>query len=520
MVRKRIVFISCLAAVAAATLPLVLAGWLAWQGAQHEARVRLQATAHWAIQRAQLSFEGARQALAAMQQSHEVPCSAAHITQMQALTANTRFIEEIGYFQAGLLRCTSWGVVTRPVLRGAGDYRLADGTEVFTSVHPLVGQSTAMVGLQQGDYNVLIISSRLADVLTESPMQIGLIGADGSLLAYNDGADVPLLAALAQGRDAPAGLIVEQATAPGWRALVAGPQAPASAVLNSQMLWLLPLALACAAGLVGLVIGLCRRRLSPLGELQIAVRQREFEVHYQPIMHLASGRCAGAEALVRWRRPDGSLVRPDLFIPLAEDSGLIQPITDQILEAVVNDLGELLRSDPDLHVAVNLCAEDLKSGRVLPVVKRVLHGSGIAPAQLWLEATERGFMDIERARQTIEAARAEGHRVAIDDFGTGYSSLQYLQGLPLDVLKIDKAFIDTLGADAATSAVTGHIIDMAHELGLRIVAEGVETLGQAEYLQERKVDYVQGWLYAKALPVAPFLAFCREYRGPVQSGGA
>ncbi|UFH51330.1 EAL domain-containing protein [Pseudomonas sp. KNUC1026] len=517
--RKRIVLISCLAAVAAATLPLVLAGWLAWQGAQREARMRLQATAQWAIQRAQLSFEGAQQALATMQQSYEVPCSAGHIAQMQALTANTRFIEEIGYFQDGRLRCSSWGTVNQVVLQGAGDYRLANGTEVFTSVHPLVGQGTAMVGLQQGDYNALIISSRLADVLTESPMQIGLLGANGTLLAHNDGADSRLLAVLAEGGEAPAGLLAEQAAAPGWQAVVAGPQAPA-AVFTTQMLWLLPLALACGAGLVGLVIALCRRRLSPLGELQIAVRQREFEVHYQPIMHLASGGCAGAEALVRWRRPDGSMVRPDLFIPLAEESGLIQPITDLVLEAVVDELGALLRSDPQLHVAVNLCAEDLKSGRVLPVVARVLEGTGIAAEQLWLEATERGFMDIDRARQTIETARAAGHRVAIDDFGTGYSSLQYLQGLPLDVLKIDKAFIDTLGADAPTSAVTDHIIDMARELGLRIVAEGVETVAQADYLRAREVDYVQGWLYAKALPAQQFLAFCREHRVPAQRGGA
>ncbi|PVZ19858.1 sensor c-di-GMP phosphodiesterase, contains CSS-motif sensor and EAL domain [Pseudomonas sp. URIL14HWK12:I9] len=501
-------------------VPLVMATWLAKQGVEREARIHLQSTAQWAIRRAQLSFEGARQALDAMQQSTEPACSTAHIAHMQSLTANTRFIEEIGYFEGGLLRCNSWGTVATPVHQGAADYLLDDGTEVFTAIRPQVGNGTAMVGLQRGNYNVLIIPSRLADVLTDSPMQIGLVANNGALLAYNDGADRARLATLVQGAQPPAGMWVEQAQAPGWRAIVVSPQTSFSSLLNAQWLWLLPLAIVCAAALVGLVAWLCYRRLSPLGELQIAVSRGEFEVHYQPIMHLAGGQCVGAEALVRWRRPDGSLVRPDLFIPLAEESGLIQPITDQVLALIVKDLGPLLRRHPQLHIAVNLCAEDLKSGRALPVIKRVLEGSGIDPAQLWLEATERGFMDIERARQTIEAAREAGHRVAIDDFGTGYSSLQYLQGLPLDVLKIDKAFIDTIGADAATSAVTGYIIDMAHELGLGIVAEGVETLAQAEYLKARQVDYVQGWLYARALPLEQFLAFFEEHRAPAEGAGA
>ncbi|KFC66995.1 EAL domain protein [Devosia sp. LC5] len=204
------------------------------------------------------------------------------------------------------------------------------------------------------------------------------------------------------------------------------------------------------------------------------------------------------------------MVRPDLFIPLAEESGLILPITDQVIEAVIADLGTTLVADRSLHVAVNFCADDIRTGRMLPILEHKLRNAGIRPQQIWLEATERGFIDIEAARATMSRARAMGHSVAIDDFGTGYSSLQYLQDLPLDALKIDKSFIDTIGKGSATSSVTPHIIAMAKTLGLFTVAEGIETQEQADYLIDQAVGFGQGWLYARPLPAKAFIAFHQQ----------
>ena len=164
-------------------------------------------------------------------------------------------------------------------------------------------------------------------------------------------------------------------------------------------------------------------------------------------------------------------------------------------------------ADRSLHVAINLCASDIETGRVLDVLERALAGSGIEAQQIWLEATERGFINVDAARATLEKARARGHAVAIDDFGTGYSSLASLQSLPLDALKIDKAFVDTIATDAATSSVTPHIIAMARGLKLQIVAEGIETQAQADYLAAQQVEFGQGWLFAKALPAPEFLTF-------------
>jgi sensor c-di-GMP phosphodiesterase-like protein len=279
---------------------------------------------------------------------------------------------------------------------------------------------------------------------------------------------------------------------------------------REQRILMLPLGILMAGFIVAIVVWFSRRRLSLRGELAIAVQRREFIAHYQPLIELKTGRCVGAEALVRWRRPDGALVAPDLFIPLAEASGLIVQITDQVVAAVIADLGALLVANRDLHIAVNLSAEDIKTGRIPELLHAALAGTGIRAEQIWLEATERGFMDVTVARAALEQARAYGHPVAIDDFGTGYSSLSYLQQLPLDALKIDKSFIDTICTDSATSSVTPHIIDMAKTLQLKIVAEGIETRAQADYLLERSVEYGQGWLYSRALPAPEFIAFHRR----------
>nr|WP_274601965.1 EAL domain-containing protein [Pseudomonas typographi] len=475
---------------------------------------RLTNVAELALARAERSFRGAAQVLGTMQATTLAPCSEAHIAHMQALTANTPFIEEVGYIAGGMLRCSSWGVVQTQVNATPADFRSADGIDVHTQVQPLVAQGSTMVALQQGDYNVLILPARLVDVITDRDVQIGLRASNGQWIATSAGASAQWLG------EAHPDWLQAQVQGEGWQAVAMQPREHLRGALGRELLWLLPIGMLTAAVLVAWVVWLSRKRLSPLAELALAVRHEEFVVHYQPIMQLATGVCVGAEALVRWQRPDGTMVRPDLFIPLAEESGLVQPITDQVVRAVVRELGTLLAADRSVHIAVNLCAEDIKSGRILPVIDQALHGTDVRPEQLWLEATERGFMAPDSARQTIEAARARGHSVAIDDFGTGFSSLQYLQNLPLDALKIDKAFIDTLGAEAATSSVTGHIIDMARALNLFIVAEGIETQAQADYLRARQVDFGQGWLYAKAMPAEQFTAFYQHCKAQVGSGPA
>jgi c-di-GMP phosphodiesterase len=270
---------------------------------------------------------------------------------------------------------------------------------------------------------------------------------------------------------------------------------------------LIPLSVAMAILCGAVSIWLLSRPRSPRAALAEAVHNRQFVIHYQPIIELATRRCIGAEALVRLRGADGSLIRPDLFIAYAEDTGLIGSITRLVVELVVEELGDLLRRDRAMHVAINLSGSDIVSGSILQVLDQALGNTDIAAQQVWLEATERSFINTEGARTTLAELQRRGHRTVIDDFGTGYSSLKYLKDLPIDTLKIDKAFIETVGTAAPTSNVTGHIIAMARELNLSLVAEGVETEAQSTFLIEHNVRFAQGWLFARAVPIHAFLDF-------------
>jgi sensor c-di-GMP phosphodiesterase-like protein len=235
--------------------------------------------------------------------------------------------------------------------------------------------------------------------------------------------------------------------------------------------------------------------------LRTAARRREFFVEYQPVVELDSRRWVGAEALVRWKR-GSRIIRPDLFIPSAEESGIITFITRCVAEIVAADLPGLLSIDPEFQVAMNLSAVDLRSESSLAVIGEILHAEGVSPHHLEVEATERGFLQGSEARDLLSRIHALGVSIAIDDFGTGYSSLACLQTLCLDTLKIDKAFVDTIGTDGATSQVVLHIIEMAHSLKLEMVAEGVETEEQAFFLEKRGVRYAQGWLFARPMAIS------------------
>ncbi len=512
MSRLRVIIGGTVLAVLAAAVPIAVMVYATWDRAVSVEQQRLHAIAERSLRRTEVSYQEALAALKSAEATVLPPCGVEHIQRMQTLVMTTPSSDQMGYFEGGKLRCTSWGPFQQDVDQPTPDHVTSDGAGITVNVRPEAAGRRPMLSMMYGSYDVLVDPRRFVDVIVDPDVRLALASPDGRLLTQQDGMDQALLQRLLRepGEGLDRDTLYASARSGEWLAIATAPRTALAATFRQQAWLFVPLGLLMAAAGAGLVIWLSRRRLSMRGELGIAIRRRELYLHYQPIIELDTGICVGAEALVRWQRPDGTQVRPDLFIPLAEEAGMIAAITDLVIENVVADMRELLAEDRSAHIAINLAAEDISSGRALKVISQRMAGSGILPQQIWLEATEHGFLDIDRARTMLAAARRAGHSVAIDDFGVGYSSLQYLQQLPLDALKIDKSFVDAIGTESATSPVTPHIIGMARELGLWVVAEGVETEAQLAYLHSQHVQFGQGWLFSRPLPRDEFIAFHRK----------
>jgi Amt family ammonium transporter len=235
--------------------------------------------------------------------------------------------------------------------------------------------------------------------------------------------------------------------------------------------------------------------------LRRALERRELRVFYQPIIDLTSGRIDGIEALLRWEHPERGLLNPDDFITIAEETGLIVPIGTWVLDQACRQAQRWQASIPSLdplRVSVNLSGRQLGDHSLVEDVSSVLRGTGIDPALVELEITESVLMeDVEASRQALNELHALGVRLAVDDFGTGYSSLSYLRRFPVDLLKVDRSFIDALDDGGDDAAIVTAIITLAHTLGLVAVAEGVESEGQLEALRQLRCDRAQGFHMAR-----------------------
>jgi EAL domain-containing protein (putative c-di-GMP-specific phosphodiesterase class I) len=243
-------------------------------------------------------------------------------------------------------------------------------------------------------------------------------------------------------------------------------------------------------------------------DLRHAIERNELDVFYQPQARVDNGQIVGAEALVRWRHPTRGMVSPADFIPLAEETGLINAIGEWVLRTACAQLQGWLESGvPAMRVAVNLSVKQLLKKDFASTVEQVLADTGLAPSLLELEITESTLM--ENAQDTLTALhrlRSLGVRLSIDDFGTGYSSLSYLKRFPVDIIKIDRSFVRDVSHDADDAAIVTGIIALAHSLRLNVVAEGVETESQLRFLREQSCDMQQGYYLSPPVPAAQFAA--------------
>jgi diguanylate cyclase (GGDEF)-like protein/PAS domain S-box-containing protein len=255
-----------------------------------------------------------------------------------------------------------------------------------------------------------------------------------------------------------------------------------------------------------------RERQALDSDLKLAVDRREFELFYQPLVSVSDRRLVSLEALIRWNHPERGFVNPDAFIPAAEESGAIQQIGDWVIDAacvqVRNWLDAGLTAVP---VAVNVSGNQFLSGDLVGTVNAALQRTGLDPRYLHVETREEAVLrDFEKSLHVMRALQERGVEIAIDDFGTGYSSLTYLKRLPLTSVKIDRSFTFDLASDPGGAAMASAIIAMSHSIGLRVVAEGIETEDQLAFLRANDCDEMQGFLQGAPMPAADFTLPLRQ----------
>ena len=247
-------------------------------------------------------------------------------------------------------------------------------------------------------------------------------------------------------------------------------------------------------------------RLEMITSLRDGIAGGEMILNYQRKVHLATMSSAGAEALVRWRHPVRGLIPPGEFIPLAEQTGLIRRLDLWTLDAATRQMQEWRTKGSDLAVAVNLGAESLRQSDLASLVSQVLEETGTPPQRLTLEITESSMMaDPDLAQRVLNQIHEIGVRISIDDFGTGYSSLAYLRGLPVDEIKVDQSFIKNMSLDASDACIVRSVIDLGHNLGMRVVGEGIEDGRTADLLASMGCDFAQGFYFGRPLSPDEFV---------------
>nr|WP_315444882.1 EAL domain-containing protein [uncultured Pseudomonas sp.] len=503
-------FLAMIAAVLSASLLIAGGMFVAMRQVEQSESQVMNAQGERFLARLEQLFGQLRESLDDLEAQPLRSCDDEMIATLRQVTFNYRFVYEAAYMDASRIcsnrpRQEGMSVVRAPDIKGPTySYWLNTTTE------PDENRAALMLG--RGNFRVATSRGHLTDMVDLSPGSSLLVVLDHGTRA------IPVLGAdqvwppsehwPPKSRDAlqvtQTRLIYRMPTNnPEYQLVLITPRTGMH--IPAIWWWMVPVCLGLGAFVGFVVFLLVRQRQSLDAELHGAIRRGELQVLYQPIFDLDSRNCVGAEALLRWRRPDGTLTSPDLFIPLAENTGQIRQMTDFVLQRLLEQLGPVLRANPQLYISVNLAACDVMVPRIGQVMARLLSLHRVAAKQIAFEVTERGLIDVVVARENLQALRDVGHQVLIDDFGTGYCSLAYLQTLPVDCLKIDKAFIDALGHDAASSGVAPHIIHMAQALDLKVIAEGIELESQAILLSSEGVKFGQGWLFAHALSAVQFI---------------
>jgi sensor c-di-GMP phosphodiesterase-like protein len=447
--------------------------------------------------------------------SDRPPCSQARRQVLQRIDAVSSYIQFVGRLDRGRIVCASYGEFEVPLELGKPDLISANGFAIWLDIQFRFAADKRFIGIGNDKFVAVIHKSLPVDTtVAEQNVSLAIISLAGQRTMSTRGRFLPgwmpkpdELAPGAQRTRLIGRNVVSQVRSHDF-------DLAAVAALNEEDYGrelalfakiLVPIGLLMGMLLAYAVTRVAKGQMSLPAVIRSGLRNREFFVVFQPVVRLQDRTWVGAEALIRWKRPDGQVIGPDLFIPAAEETGLIHAITAEVLRLVEPTLAALARRDDDVFLSINLSRQDLHEAGMEAMLHDLIARSGARPAQLHLEITERGLTDTDDARLLIDRVRAQGLCVAVDDFGTGYSSLSELGRLNLDTIKIDKAFVDTIDGATVTSQVASHIVEMAHALSLGMIAEGIEREAQAQILESWRVQFGQGYLFARPMSRHAFL---------------
>jgi len=493
--------------------PVAAALQFAHRLADEQTALYLQGISADLLQRVRASREQSHAAFdALLARPGGTPCSPGNLNQMRVIAAKADYLQGLGFIEGGSLKCSTIG---EAVVLDEPSRIDPDGTAWWEEVEfPDIAGKQFNLSSRNG-YAALSLPGRIIDILQpDSTVSVVHVGTRSHRVVRSRGAYKTEWFELFHGQPITLELddtmlAMQLSNTGNSFAIAAMPQAEVQRRVMHAAWRFGPVGLVIGVALAVAVFLVTRRQLSLKAALQYALQKKEFFMVYQPVIELATGRCVGAEALIRWHQRDGQVVSPLVFIPAAEESGLIQQVTLQVMDMVARDAADLIRENPETHIAINFSAEDLQSPETEARLQKMIRDAGANSCNIMIEATERGLMTPEKAKDVLISVRSSGFKVAIDDFGTGNSSLSYLATYDLDFLKIDKMFVDALDSDAPTKRVAFHIIEIARSLGLQMIAEGVETETQRDILNEAGVQYAQGWLFARPMAMRDLVEFMR-----------
>ncbi|BBE70656.1 cyclic di-GMP phosphodiesterase YahA [Pleomorphomonas sp. SM30] len=495
---------TAIAAALMAGLPIMVSDYVLSRNGLAEGRVEAREMAERVLERAEAVIGEGLTLLAEARKRAVVDCGYDSRAAYGHLAFQASYVQQIGLIdEAGTLICGEpMGALAFPARLPAAD---PGDPSVMIGILKGNGDSQAVVTLRvdprqrlvaRFDRDVLDVAAGPSYFRDASRIEVFL--EDGSVWLRTAGNWAP---------EKEPGAIVETATSHRYPIKVVASASAVAAEDTMAPLRAIVLVVATLSGIAVFAVNLWNNWRGQAGDaFTRAVENQEFVPYYQPVFDLFTGEIRGCEVLVRWRRENGTMVPPGQFLPYAEATGLIRDITRQLMAKTVEDCAAIYRRNPHLKLSINLTAMHFNDLEILDEIQDIYGDSGIAFDQLCFEVTEQHpLKDLNLSRAIIGRIQALGAAVALDDVGTGHGGLAYLQKLGVDIIKIDKMFIDHIGTDHSSQTIVDTLVELANQLGLGIIAEGVETQDQLEHLKRVGVATAQGYVFSPPVPAKAYL---------------